>query len=107
MKGTVLLKLAILGLKVVQVHSEHLHVGLSILASRLFDACLCVCCCCEDSYDTRQFLIIFISVVATLREHLSSYSSQTSERCAHIYTVFFFKYTYTGKGVLGGGGGGR
>lgn len=50
--------------------------------------------------------IIFISVVATLREYLSSYTSQTLDRCAHIYRVFFFKYTYTGKGTLGEGGGG-
>lgn len=48
---------------------------------------------------------IFISVVATLWEYLSSYTSQTS---AHIYTGFFsFKYTYTGKWGWGGWGGGE
>lgn len=98
--------MAILCLKKVQVHLDQLitlHlVHVSILASRLFDTCLSVA---VRIHTTRQFFIIFISVVAT-QGHLSSYRSQTSDRCAHIYTVFFFKYTYTGKGALGKGGGG-
>lgn len=91
------------------LHVAGLHV--SILASHLVDPKAemllkqlpsqvppCVVLLWEVKRRTSVFRI-FISVVATLREHLSSYTSQTSERCAHIYTGFFsFKYTYTGKG---------